>query len=174
MTSCLRNVLVRVCLAIIYIVVPTLTAFRHRLFKHRKYWQKDFTWKYQTMLHFLCRPSCYICSWSPLTSQFSLTYPHEIDNLLFWATLYICYDNHYRTAIITRLQAHCNANKNLLCDLFLWRKPHCSDRKWSRLYFSNEKPYEFGKMHWAPKAINTTSFRKQSARRRRRKVVEKK
>jgi len=68
MTSCLRNVLVRVCLAII--VVPTLTAFSHRIFKHRQYmyWQKYFTWKYQTMLHFLC--SCSICSRSSYLLSF--------------------------------------------------------------------------------------------------------
>jgi len=51
MTSCLRK-LVRVCLAVI-----SLTAFSHRILKHRTIATKYFTWKYQTMLHFLCRCS---------------------------------------------------------------------------------------------------------------------
>ena len=50
MTSCLRKP-VRVCLAVI-----SLTAFSHRIFKHNNC-VKCFTWKYQTMLHFLCRCS---------------------------------------------------------------------------------------------------------------------
>ena len=49
MTSCLRK-LVRVCLAVI-----SLTAFSHRICKHKTIVTKCFTWKYQTLLHFLCR-----------------------------------------------------------------------------------------------------------------------
>jgi len=50
-TSCLHK-LVCVCLA-----VTLLTAFSHRIFKHRIILTKYFTWKYQTMLHFICRCS---------------------------------------------------------------------------------------------------------------------
>jgi len=51
MTSCLCK-LVHFCLAAI-----SLTAFSHRIFKHRTTVTKYFTWKYQTKLHFFCRCS---------------------------------------------------------------------------------------------------------------------
>ena len=50
-TSCLHK-LVCVCLAVI-----SLTVFSHRIFKHRIILTKYFTWKYQTLLHFICRCS---------------------------------------------------------------------------------------------------------------------
>ena len=52
MTPCLHK-LVRVCLEVI-----SLAAFSHRIFKHKTIVTKYFTWKYQTMLHFLCGRSC--------------------------------------------------------------------------------------------------------------------
>ena len=63
MTSCSRNVLVRVCLAIID--VHTLTPFSHKIFKHRQYWQKYFTWKFRQCFIFsavvrICSRSSYL------------------------------------------------------------------------------------------------------------------
>jgi len=62
MTSCLCK-LVHFCLAAI-----SLTAFSHRIFKHRTTVTKYFTWKYQTKLHFFCRCS-YLFTFI-LSSQF--------------------------------------------------------------------------------------------------------
>ena len=62
MTSCLRK-LVRVCLAVI-----SLTAFSQRIFRQSNCDVKSFTWKYQTVLHFICSCS-YLFTFLP-SSQF--------------------------------------------------------------------------------------------------------
>jgi len=81
MTSCLRK-LVRVCPAVI-----SLTAFSHRILKHKTIDIKYFTWKYQTMLYFFCSCS-YLFTFLPIVSVL-LTYSLKIGSLLFWPTLYV-------------------------------------------------------------------------------------
>jgi len=62
MTPCLHKLL-RVCLEVI-----SLIAFSHRIFKQNNCDVKYFTWKYQTILHFLC--SCSYLVIFLLSSQF--------------------------------------------------------------------------------------------------------
>jgi len=86
MTSRLRK-LVRVCIAVI-----SLTAFSHRIFKHRTIVTNYFTWKYHAMLHFLCRCS-YLFTFI-ISSQFYWHIRLKSTVYFFWPTLY-CGSTHH-------------------------------------------------------------------------------
>ena len=130
-TSCLRK-LVRVCLAVI-----SLIAFSHRIFKHRTIVTKYFTWKYHTMLHFLCR-----CSYLFTFFLYSPFYWHwlKINSYFFWPTLYSSYKIYkserkikcHWTSLACRIGL---ISYMILCKLLLkLARSGCAKHSWRRAY----------------------------------------